>query len=104
MLSAVVVPTVENETIRLGRDIAGALKLATECLLDIGISAAAELAIHPSNNASRRVAERAGFYDVERRTSNRPFADDVGHVIVYRRNKGGAIAATASEGPRQISG
>lgn len=102
MLSAVVVATVENEIIRLGRDIAGALKLDTECLFDTGSPQP------PSSRSTRETTRRAGllrgFDDFERRTSNRPFADDVGHVIVYRRNKGAASAATAREGPRQISG
>lgn len=87
-----------------GRDIASeALRLVTEWLFDVGISTSAELEIHPGNAASRRVAEKAGFCECGFRKSKQPFAEDAGHVIVYRRPRQPGPAATEAFGQRRAA-
>ena len=48
-----------------------ALMLTAEWVIDEGLASAAELEIHPHNVPSRRVAERAGFIEVGKRSSDR---------------------------------
>lgn len=77
--------------------VAEALELAVGWAASVGCTAA-ELEIHADNDASRRVAERAGFALAGERASDLPCAGPDGRLDVHRRRLDGPDRTDAPAG------